>query len=100
MEAQETADIIPAFLKRQKVNQRLKLENAPAVNSISDLIELGNTIKNYRNLDTVMLWRITPYLEELNSMVGMKSLKESIFYQVIYYLQGMHKKNNEEYGKK
>lgn len=91
------AEVMPSFLKRHKVNQRLKLEDAPVVNSISDLIELGRTIKNYRNLDTVMLWRITPYLEELNNMVGMKSLKESIFYQVIYYLQGMHKKNNEEY---
>jgi stage V sporulation protein K len=45
-----------------------------------------------------MLWRITPYLEELDKMIGMKTLKESIFYQILYYLQGLHNRNqNEEY---
>ena len=29
-------------------------------------------------------------------MVGMDSLKETVFYQVIYYLQGMHTKNKNE----
>lgn len=84
--------------KRQKprVKQRVRLQDAPPVNSISDLIELGKTIKFYKNLDTIMLWRITPYLEELEKMVGMHSLKETIFYQVIYYLQGMHKKNDRQ----
>jgi len=49
-------------------------------------------------MDTIMLWRLTPYLEELDKMVGMKSLKETVFFQVIYYLQGMHLRNqNEEY---
>jgi hypothetical protein len=45
-----------------------------------------------------MLWRITPYLEQLDKMIGMKSLKESVFYQAIYYLKGMHTLNkNDEY---
>lgn len=83
---------------RRRKCPRLKLENAPVVNSIKDLIEIGNSVKIYRNLDTIMLWRITPYLEELDKMVGMESLKETVFYQIIYYLQGMHKKNsNQEY---
>ena len=76
----------------------IKLENAPPVKSIGDLIELGKSIKFYKNLDTVMLWRITPYLEQLDKMIGMKSMKESVFFQIIYYLKGMHTKNrNEEY---
>jgi SpoVK/Ycf46/Vps4 family AAA+-type ATPase len=84
--------------KKRQIYPRLKLQDAPSVNSIKDLIEIGKSIKFYKNLDTVMLWRVTPYLEELNKMIGMESLKETIFYQVIYYLQGMHKKNsNEEY---
>lgn len=84
--------------KRRQLKPRLKLQDAPPVNSIKDLIELGKSIKFYKNLDTIMLWRITPYLEELDKMVGMKSLKETVFYQVIYYLQGMHTRNrNEEY---
>lgn len=77
---------------------RLKLEDAPLVNSLKDLIEIGNSIKFYKNLDTIMLWRITPYLQELDRMVGMKSLKETLFYQIIYYIQGMHLRNiGDEY---
>uniref|UniRef100_A0A6C0EQ16 AAA+ ATPase domain-containing protein n=1 Tax=viral metagenome TaxID=1070528 RepID=A0A6C0EQ16_9ZZZZ len=84
--------------RKRRIKPRVKLQDAPPVNSINDLIELGRSIKFYRNLDTIMLWRITPYLEELNKMVGMDSLKETVFYQVIYYLQGMHTRNrNEEY---
>ena len=75
-----------------------KLENSPSVNSIRDLIEIGKTIKFYKNIDTIMLWKIIPYLEQLDKMIGMQSLKETIFYQIIYYLQGMHTLNkNEEY---
>lgn len=76
----------------------LKLENAPQANSIHDLIELGKSIRLYKNIDTIMLWRITPYLEKLDKMIGMKSLKDSILYQVLYYLKGFHtRSNNEEY---
>ena len=83
--------------KKRKVKPILKLENAPPITTIKDLIELGNSIKFYKNLDTIMLWKITPYLEQLDKMVGMASLKESILYQVVYYLKGFHLENNEEY---
>jgi replication-associated recombination protein RarA len=84
--------------KKKRCRPVLKLENAPPVNSIHDLIEIGKSIRFYKNLDTVMLWRITPYLEMLDKMIGMETLKESIFYQIIYYLKGMHIRNkNEEY---
>jgi Holliday junction resolvasome RuvABC ATP-dependent DNA helicase subunit len=43
-----------------------------------------------------MLWRITPYLEELNSLIGMHTLKESVFCQILYYIQGLHTRNKEE----
>lgn len=84
--------------KKSRHRPHLELENAPPVNSIHDLIEIGKSIKFYKNLDTIMLWKITPYLEMLDKMIGMKTLKESIFYQIIYYLKGMHTRNkNEEY---
>lgn len=83
---------------KRQIKPVIKLENSPPVKSIGDLIELGKSIKFYKNLDTVMLWRITPYLDQLDKMIGMKSLKESVFFQIIYYLKGMHTKNrNEEY---
>ena len=74
----------------------LKITEASLIVSLSDLIKIGQNIQMYKNIDTIMLWRITPYLEELNNLVGMDSLKESIFSQVIYYLQGMHIRNNSE----
>lgn len=80
-------------VKKRRV--RIKLQDAPPVKSISDLIELGRSMKFYRNLDSIVLWKVTPYLEELNRMIGMKSVKETVFYQVLYYLQGMHLRSSE-----
>lgn len=80
---------------KRRTKLKLTLENAPLVKSIKDLIELGRSIKFYKNIDMSMLWNIIPYLEKLDEMVGMESLKETIFYQVIYYLQGMHVYNKE-----
>ncbi len=75
-----------------------KLESAPSIANIKDLIDLTEAPKFYTNINTEMLWRITPHLKELNRMIGMDSLKETIFFQVIYYLQNMHTKNkNDEY---
>lgn len=84
--------------ERKRPNYDLKIENAPSAQSIHDLIELGKSIRFYKNIDTIMLWRITPYLEMLDKMIGMQSLKESILHQVMYYLKGFHlTNNNEEY---
>jgi SpoVK/Ycf46/Vps4 family AAA+-type ATPase len=87
--------------EQKKVNRRKvrlnKLVKAPPINSIKDLIEIGHSVNLYKNLDTIMLWRITPYLEELDKMIGMQSLKQSIFHQILYYIQGMHTKNSNEY---
>jgi SpoVK/Ycf46/Vps4 family AAA+-type ATPase len=84
--------------KKRRRKHILKLWNAHAVHSIQDLIELGKSSRFYKNIDTIMLWRITPYLEKLDKMIGMQTLKESILYQVMYYLKGFHLKNkNEEY---
>ena len=82
----------------KKAKTTIKMLDAPPINSILDLINLSNTNKLYKNLDTFMLWRITPHLNELNNLIGMDGLKQSIFLQIIYYLQNMHTHNkNEEY---
>jgi len=90
--------LTPPLKPQPKKRPKIILENTPPVNSIKDLIDVGKTAKFYKNINVIMLWDILPYLEELETMIGMKSLKESIFYQIIYYLQGMHQRNrNEEY---
>jgi SpoVK/Ycf46/Vps4 family AAA+-type ATPase len=84
--------------KKKRHCRVLKLKNAPPVNSIQDLIKISHTLLFYKNINTLMLRRISPFLEQLNNLIGMQELKESVFYQVIYYLKGMHTKNqNEEY---
>ena len=85
------------FKNIQYKRPKIKFENIPVVNNIQDLIDIGKTNKFYKNINMIMLWDILPYLEELNNMIGMKSLKETMFFQIIYYLQNMHKKNNNEY---
>lgn len=87
----------PSSVKKRRRPQ-IKFPEAPPINSLRDLIKVGQSIVFYKNLDMPMLWRITPYLEELDAMIGMESLKKSLFYQIIYYIQGMHTRNkNEEY---
>lgn len=86
--------------KKRKISIRpvIKIDPCPPINSIKDLIAIGKTSKFYKNINCIMLWDILQALEELDNMVGMNSVKESIFYQTIYYLQNMHLKNkNEEY---
>jgi len=90
--------IVKTTLFKRNVRPKIKLENCPNVENLNDLIEIGKTNKFYKNINTIMLWDILQNLIELQSMIGMKGLKETIFYQIIYYLQNMHSKNkNEEY---
>ena len=79
----------------RKIVKRIKIENAPSVNNIKDLIEIGSTLKIYKNINSLMLWNILPYLCELDALIGMEKLKESVFNQIIYYLQDFHKLNSE-----
>ena len=82
----------------KKKRPKITLEDCPAINNLTDLIAIGKTNKFYKNINMIMLWNIVEHLEDLQNMIGMRSLKESIFFQVIYYLQNMHKRNrNEEY---
>lgn len=65
------------------------------IDSIHDLLKmiekypLNNEIEY--NIDMAALNKIKPGLLELNAMIGMKSLKENIVDQILYYLQGLHK---------
>ena len=65
------------------------------IDSIHDLLKM---IEKYPlhdeieyNIDMAALNKIKPGLLELNAMIGMKSLKENIVDQILYYLQGLHK---------
>lgn len=75
--------------------QQIKIHPPPKVKTLQDLVDMGNSMKFYDNVDVITLWCVLPHLEMLNNMVGMKSLKESIFEQVLYYLQNLHESSEE-----
>jgi SpoVK/Ycf46/Vps4 family AAA+-type ATPase len=81
---------------KNKRRPRIVVSEAPSIISIKDLIKIGKGTTFYKNINTVMIWRLTPYLEELNNLIGMETLKESIFYQILYYIQGMHQRNKSD----
>jgi len=76
---------------------KFSLETAPEVFDIPSLIEIAQRRVRYLNLDAETLWKILPELVLLNNMIGMKELKLTLFYQIVYYLQNMHMKGNNEY---
>ena len=84
--------------RSNKKSKLSNLEPAPNVNSLDDLVKLAASFKLYKNIDSIALYTIYADIANLNAMVGMEKLKQTIFYQILYYLQGMHTKNkNDEY---
>ena len=63
--------------------------------NLDSLIDIAKQNKKYKNIDNATLQRILQPLQELQSIIGMKDLKDSIFYQIIYYIQNLHKKTED-----
>lgn len=65
------------------------------IQNIQDLIALVETYPDdpnvAYNVNMKALHAIQAPLKELNAMVGMKSLKQSIVDQIVYFVQGLHK---------
>jgi SpoVK/Ycf46/Vps4 family AAA+-type ATPase len=86
--------------KTLKIRKRRKKKHKmlpPVINNIRDLIEVGRFGNQYSNIDNKMLSNILPQLMEIDRLVGMYKLKESIFYQIIFYLQKLHLRGTGEY---
>lgn len=65
------------------------------VNSLSDLIDLGNLYnptKRY-NINLEQLNNMVPSLIELNEMIGMKKVKNDIIEHILFYLQKLDDSN-------
>lgn len=85
-------------MSKEQPRKRLKLSDPPKIENLHDLIQVGERFTFYKNLDTISLWNILPYLKKLNDMIGMDTVKKTIFQQIIYYIQGMHTRDrNGEY---
>ena len=61
------------------------------INGIDDLIKLGKEYDIHKEIKTnIDLWKCSKLvepLEELQKMIGLEDIKESIFQQVIFHLQ-------------
>ncbi len=70
---------------------------APEIKNLQSLIELAQTRIRYSNINIEVLWNVLPELQKLDEMIGMEKLKESIFFQIIYYLQNLNERSPTEY---
>ena len=85
---------INVILQKEKENVVIE-EKIESINDLLRIIE-KYPIKDHieYNIDMNSLIKIKPGLLELNAMIGMKSLKENMVDQILYYLQGLHKNNS------
>jgi len=65
------------------------------INNLDDLIKMiddypFDETKQY-NINMDKLYKIKPHLIELNTMIGMKDLKNNIVDQILYFIQDFHK---------
>lgn len=62
-----------------------------SITSLDDLISIASSGRNYRNLKTKKLRAILPELLQLKQLVGLEHIKLSIFEQLLFYLQNLHR---------
>lgn len=85
------------LLDEEEPKKKKKL-NTPELENIGDIIKLGfNKEFKCKSLNLWRLKNIIPSLIRLDNMVGMENLKQTIFYQVLYYLQGLNVRSKGEY---
>lgn len=71
--------------------KKMRVEKSPIVKNLAELVDLAKDDDVvFTNINSAMLKNVAPQLRALVDLVGMGELKESIFYQVLYYLQNMH----------
>lgn len=83
--------------KRRHLERILAKLNPKEINSISDLIELGNAYNSHlkfedyaeikTNINLRDLKKILPELRKLDSMIGMEDIKSSLLNQLLYFLE-------------
>jgi hypothetical protein len=82
--------------KRKPVKRRRKRELLvpPPIGHISDLITMADSGNDYKNINNSKLQNILPQLKEINRMIGMEELKETLLYQILFYLQELDRETH------
>ena len=77
----------------QTIQEKLENENViPPIHTLADLI---HAIQTCNHPDLLPLGGIVHELTLLNNMIGMTTLKESLVYQILYFLQRFHVASND-----
>ena len=65
------------------------------LNSISDIIKLKDNTNKYDYVNDekfIKLYNLIPSLEELDNIIGMTEVKDTIFKAICYFIHGLHNK--------
>jgi len=83
---------IPSVLSKKPKSKKLCIDIS--MQSLSDMISIIDTHKYDEdveyNINLKSLHNIKVELEQLNSMIGMESMKKSVLEQLIYFVQELH----------
>lgn len=82
---------------KEHVNINVSIENLHDLIELCDKYPLADNI--VYNINMASLHKIKPSLVDLQSMVGMKTIKENIVDQILYFIQDLHmiSPNNSDY---
>lgn len=74
------------------------IDNHKDIDTIDDLIELGyyyhcKKRKTYKDIDLEKLFNLIEPLNDMKNLIGMKSVKESMVDQILFFLQKLNKKD-------
>lgn len=86
-EVEEDEDVIAIRERRPRYEGK--------IDNLSDLINIINCSITYTNINHDKLKHIKDELIELNNLIGLEGLKNSILNQLLYYLQGLHKSSDD-----
>jgi SpoVK/Ycf46/Vps4 family AAA+-type ATPase len=81
---------------RETINIEAQVNNINDILKLVDKYSCDPAIKY--NINMKALHDIKEPLEELNTMIGMKDLKNNIVDQILYFIQELHKGNNHTSG--
>jgi len=87
----QIVELKPIEIKREFVKLNSKLD------TLDDLINLANqydSSKDY-NINLKKLHKILPSLEKLKNIIGMKSVKDSIVGQIVFFLNEFNEQNQD-----
>jgi SpoVK/Ycf46/Vps4 family AAA+-type ATPase len=81
------------ILEKEEVKERVNINYE--INNICDLLKMIELYPDDKgieyNIDMHCLHKIKEPLEQLNSMIGMKQIKENVVDQILFYIQNLHK---------